>query len=104
MSNSLRKIRVRYRHWWFCIFPGAGVTLYPYILFKRSPAQVSERLRRHELEHVYQVWEHGWLWFYISYLGLLIRHGYRNHPYEKAARRAADDLMSDEEREVFRHD
>ena len=48
---------------------------------------ISERLIRHELEHVRQWREAGWT-FPLRYAWLYLRHGYRENPYEIAARDA----------------
>jgi hypothetical protein len=62
-----------------------GITIYPFIFFKRSREEVTDTLFRHELQHIYQVQEHGWLKFYLSYLWESIRHGYKGNKYELEA-------------------
>jgi hypothetical protein len=47
-----------------------------------------ERLRRHELCHVKQYEQHGFLLFLFKYLLESIRHGYRNNRFEIEARQA----------------
>ena len=76
------KLRVKYDFRF--VFKDAMV-IYPYMLFKHNRKRVTEQLFRHELEHVYQVQRMGWLRFYVSYLWLLMRHGYDSHPYELEA-------------------
>ena len=46
------------------------------------------RLMRHELCHVKQYHEHGFLAFLFKYLVESIRHGYFNNRFEKEARAA----------------
>jgi len=90
-------MKIRFNHWWFRIFPGAGVVLYPYVLFKRPPDETPIRLFRHELQHVYQVRREGWWKFYLTYLWYLLRYGYRNNPYEVEARAVQEDPLTAEE-------
>lgn len=96
-------MRIRFHHWWFKFPPGigsAGFVFYPWVMFKRRPNDVSDRLFRHELEHAYQVQREGWLKFYLTYLLYLVRYGYRNNPYEVEARAVADDPFTEEERKI----
>ena len=52
--------------------------------------QLSERLLRHELAHVRQWREQPWS-FPWRYAWNHLRYGYRDNPYEVAARRAEDE-------------
>jgi hypothetical protein len=74
-----------------------GKVLYPYVLFAVSKAKVSDRLFRHELQHVYQVWRMGWFGFYLGYLWQGIRHGYKNHPFELEAKKHQHDPLTPKE-------
>ena len=47
-----------------------------------------ERLMRHELCHVKQYSEHGFIPFLLKYLIESIRHGYTNNRFEREARAA----------------
>src|SRR5580765_583817 len=47
-----------------------------------------ERLMRHELCHVRQYKEHGFVSFLFKYLAESIRHGYTNNRFEREAREA----------------
>jgi hypothetical protein len=79
-----------------------GKVLYPFVLFAVPKAQVSDRLFRHELQHVYQVWRMGWFGFYLGYLWHGIRHGYRNHPFEVEANERENDPLTDREKQLKR--
>ena len=76
------KIRVRYNCW--LVPPGYKAwVLYPWMLFRDAAA--TDRLFRHELEHVYQVRQFGWFRFYLTYIWYSLRYGYRDNPFEIAA-------------------
>jgi hypothetical protein len=51
----------------------------------------NKRWLRHELAHVQQFKQHGFVWFLILYLIESIQHGYHNNKFEIAARAAEDD-------------
>ena len=44
-----------------------------------------ETLFRHELEHCYQIKRYGVLRFYLKYMWIFLRKGYRNHSLELEA-------------------
>ena len=73
---SSRLIRKKYGAW----------VLYPFMFIRHSKEDCTDRLFRHEMEHVYQVMRDGWWTFYIKYLWHLYKHGYMDHPYEMEAR------------------
>jgi hypothetical protein len=77
-----------------------GITIYPFIFFKRKREEVTDRLFRHELEHIYQVREEGWLKFYLSYIWESIRHGYKGNKYEVAADLLENTPLTAEERKL----
>ena len=54
---------------------------------RSARASLDTRLLRHELEHVRQ-WRTRPLTFPIRYLLCHLRYGYRDNPYERAARQA----------------
>ena len=83
-----RLVRKGYRAWVF----------YPWMLFRDAPEDVSDRLFRHEMEHVYQVKRMGWIRFYVTYLWHLARRGYKNHPYEIEARAVENEPLTTVER------
>jgi hypothetical protein len=51
--------------------------VYPFMLFRHDRLDVSDRLFRHELEHIYQVQRDGWLRFYFGYLWQWVRGGFK---------------------------
>lgn len=65
-----------------------AVTLPPFGLFIRVECMDDRKLLLHELTHWDQWQRMGTLRFYASYLWLLWRHGYDNHPMEIEARAA----------------
>jgi len=94
------KIRVIYRFLpirWTWI---GGITIYPFICFKRSKGEVEDYTFRHELEHIYQVQELGWIRFYLTYLWESLRHGYRRNKFEVAARDIEDTPLDKYERNL----
>lgn len=61
-----------------------GMVVYPFILFgARYP---DEEIFKHELMHAYQIKKYGVFKFYMNYILLLLRYGYKNHPYELEAK------------------
>lgn len=97
------KLRIRFNYWWFKLpwnRGTAGFVFYPWVMFKRSPEEVTDRLFRHEMEHVYQVQRDGWFTFYLKWLFWTIRYGYRNNPYEVEARAVQDTPLTDNERDL----
>jgi hypothetical protein len=70
--------------------PAAAVTLGRTIVVHPA-ARLSRRLLCHELEHVRQ-WKERPLTFPLHYAWLHVRHGYRDNPYEVAARAAERDV------------
>lgn len=66
--------------------PAAAVTLGRAILLHPN-AVVTDGLIRHELAHIRQ-WRERPLTFPLRYVWQHVRHGYRDNPYEREARRA----------------
>lgn len=93
-------IKIKYKFFLFQKMWVGGMVIYPYMLFKRSKEEVTDRLFRHELEHVYQVQRMGWIKFYFTYLWWLARLGYKKHPYEIEANERELDPLTDEERKL----
>lgn len=94
-------MKVRFKHPWFKIFPGGGAVFSDYVLFKRKPDEVSQRLFRHELEHVYQIEREGAAKFYARYIWRTLRYGYKRNPYERQARAAEDLPLTEKERAIW---
>jgi hypothetical protein len=91
------KFRIVYKAWW--MFWAKGMVLWPWIWFNPAKMHVSNILYRHELEHCYQVKRMGRFKFYTSYLWLLAKHGYKNHPYENEANDREHDPLTDQEKQ-----
>mgnify|MGYP006928180633 CR=1 FL=1 len=66
---------------------GYGLTLYKWVLVKRSP-YLAQNIA-HEAEHVRQWVEHGFFPFIIAYAANHIKYGYWNNPFEVQARARA---------------
>lgn len=96
------KFKIVYKKETESIFPWKsrfrGVVLWPYVIMRPKKYATGEiaqselmtrrslvRLYRHELEHVYQIERMGVLKFYASYLWMILRKGYKNHPLEEEA-------------------
>lgn len=56
----------------------------------------NKRLVRHELCHVRQYQQHGFIGFLIKYLWESIRKGYYKNKFEVEARRAEDKVLAEE--------
>lgn len=77
-----------------------GITIYPFIFFKRKKEEITDRLFRHELEHIYQVERLGWFRFYLTYIWESIRHGYKKNKYELEAEAVEETPLTDAERKL----
>jgi hypothetical protein len=99
LKESSMKTRIVYRflpfRFWKWI---GGMTIYPFILFRKSKEEITDSLFRHELEHIYQVERIGWIKFYVTYLWHNVKAGYRNNPYELQAEERENDPLTVEER------
>ena len=75
--------------WFLRKFGFYGITLLPYGIYVRKECQDDIGLLRHELVHWHQYKLLGSAWkFYVKYLWLSLRYGYRNNPMEVEARNA----------------
>jgi hypothetical protein len=77
-----------------------GITIYPFIFFKRKREEITDRLFRHEMEHIYQVERLGWFKFYLTYLWQNIRVGYKRNKYELEAESVEMLPLSPKERAI----
>lgn len=91
------KLRIKYDVGRWIMWRFTGRVLYPFVLFAQSKKDVSHTLFRHELEHVYQVRDMGWVWFHLKYTWLLIRYGYAKHPFELQATQAQRNPLTEAE-------
>jgi len=94
------KLRIKYNVPKWIMWGYAGKVRYPFVLFRDSQNRVSDKLFRHELEHVYQIQREGVLKFYAKYLWYLVRRGYKNVPYEIEARAKARTPLTIDERKL----
>jgi len=78
--------------------PYIGWVLYPFMFIRHSKEDCSDRLFRHEMQHVYQVQRDGWFTFYAKYLWHLYKFGYMDHPYELEARDKENEPLTTVER------
>ncbi len=74
--------------WWLKLTGFRGITLPPRGIYVLAEHIDSERLRRHEMAHWAQYQRMGLFKFYVRYVWLSLRHGYRNNPMEIEARAA----------------
>lgn len=75
--------------------PGADATTIGRTVFVRRGVEVSERLRRHEYEHVLQFHELGRARFLARYLGEYVRWRLRRHRHEGAYRRISFEVRAE---------
>jgi hypothetical protein len=94
------KIRPIYNVWFLRKSWINGITIYPFIFFKQKQEEISDRLFRHEMEHIYQVQREGWFKFYIKYLYYQWRVGYKQIPYEIEARAVQFDSLTSGEQQL----
>ena len=65
-----------------------AITLPPFGIYAVPGSENDKSLARHETVHWMQYQRMGAVRFYVTYLWLLMRHGYINHPMEIEARSA----------------
>ncbi len=93
------KVRIRYSSWFVRKGYSAWV-LFPFIFFRDKKDDVSDKLFRHEMEHVYQILRIGWFKFYFRYLYANIRFGYSHNPFEIAAHNVQNRSLTETERNI----
>lgn len=103
-------MKMRYNHIIPRLLKVGAITLYPWVLFAQK--RPSNRLIKHELIHVYQVREKGWLRFYLSYLweyllgrlrGLSHDDAYHAISYEVEAYEKQSKPLTKKEREMIKN-
>jgi len=75
--------------------PGADATTVGRTVFVRPGAELSERLRRHEYEHVLQYHRLGRVRFLARYLGEYLRWRLRRHGHRAAYRRISFEVRAE---------
>lgn len=76
--------------WFLRTFGYGGITLPPVGIFILAERINEAPLIRHEQAHWAQYERMGLVKFYVTYLWLSLRHGYRNNPMEIEARAAEE--------------
>lgn len=84
---------VRWVHGWAA--PGADATTFGRTVFVRRGVEPSERLRRHEYEHVLQYHELGWIRFLVRYVGEYLRWRLRGFGHRAAYRRISFEVRAE---------
>jgi len=69
--------------WWLKLTGYQGITLPPFGIYVLN---FNPKLIKHEQVHWLQYEKLGIVKFYVKYLWLLAKHGYKNHPMEIEAR------------------
>jgi len=78
VSWLIGRMRVRFLvgHWIPQRLGVLGIALFPYVLLSSPETRPHDALLKHEMAHVKQVRQRGWLWFYVRYgaiyLGLFV--------------------------------
>jgi hypothetical protein len=75
--------------------PGAAATTFGRTVFVRRDVEPSERLRRHEYEHVLQFHERGRARFLARYLGEYLVWRLRRHGHRGAYLRISDEIRAE---------
>lgn len=105
----MKIIKRRYNHWIPKLLKVGGITLYPYILFKRTPADLVARgqaksILKHEYVHINQVRRLGFFTFYTTYIWFNLTKGYRNNPFEIEAYGTQLEPFNEEEQIAYNED
>lgn len=66
-----------------------AIVLYPFVFFRQPRDKTAESTMRHELIHVRQIRERGWLGFYTRYLFEYARERWRGRSHDAAYRAIA---------------
>lgn len=104
------KIRRKYNNWIPKLLNVGAITLYPFILFKRTVPDLKTRCRhpeqlfKHEYIHIEQVRKLGWFKFYFLYLVESAKNGYRQNKYEVEAYDRQTEPPNEEEQKAFNKD
>lgn len=105
MKKQLRKYKTKlvFNNWIPKLLGVGAITIYPWVFIANKKEDVQATLVAHEMIHIWQVRQHGWFSFYISYLlywlAGLIRYkkhktAYRYIPYEVMAYARQDDGLA----------
>ena len=75
--------------------PGASATTLGRTVFVRRGVAMSERLRRHEFEHVLQFHQLGWIRFLTRYLAEYLVWRLRRHGHDGAYKRISFEVRAE---------
>lgn len=78
-----------------------GIVIGRRVMFSQPMAKVPAWLFRHELQHAYQIIEHGTFMFYLKYFLYSLRYGYRGNPFEVEAREKQKEPLTLYEEELL---
>ena len=104
------KIRRKYNNWIPQLLRVGAITLYPFILYKRSKTDLKrtpdylKSVFKHEYIHIEQVRRLGWFKFYFLYLIESAKNGYRQNKYEVEAYDRQNEQYTEEEQNAFDED
>ena len=103
------RIRRVYNHWIPQLLNVGAITLYPFILFSSTIANLKKQknpahLFKHEYIHIEQIRKLGWLKFYFLYLVENAKNGYKENKYEVEAYARQSELLNEEEQKAFDKD
>lgn len=81
---------VRFMNWVTHLFRGDyntyAVTLGHTVRFRNHEGTIPDCTYKHELRHVQQLEQSGFLVFYLRYIWYILKYGYTRNPYEVDAR------------------
>ena len=77
----------------FWIKKGWGMVIYPFICYGDKKEDITEDLRAHEMEHIAHIREEGYFKWHWNYFRLFLKHGYKDHPYEKRAYKVQNEYI-----------
>jgi len=93
-GRKVKTTKLKFNNWIPKILKVGAITFYPWVFIANKKEDTATTLITHEMVHVWQVRQHGWFSFYISYclywLAGLIRWkshnvAYREIPFEQDA-------------------
>lgn len=103
------KLRWKFNHW--ALGNNRGKVLYPFILLE-DIYEVTTKTIKHELKHVHDVEEFGFIRFYASYVWFYLRglffyrnhsDAYRNIKWEVRARKVQYQALTKKEQELIKN-
>jgi len=80
----MKKVKIKYNHWYPRTFGIGGITLYPYILLSYHSGSAPTHVIKHEMIHVEQIRNIGLIPFYKQYMKELSKGLIKFKNYHKA--------------------